>query len=205
MLFIHNQTLILFCLKGNKSSKIDSKLHATSDCEAGSYLSPKQPGLKIRASNPAGPNVPCCCPGCRFHPHDNIPINTGYSTLQPQKTHKHHHRCGHQHSHHHNNHQNSYLAQHHMYRMEQERKRELRDTIEVFSANIKHHLLKKEQEERVNVIKNEWKLIALIVDRVLFWVFSFLTVVSSVVLLVVIPILKNRNVIKAYQFDEETA
>jgi nicotinic acetylcholine receptor len=63
--------------------------------------------------------------------------------------------------------------------------------------------LRQQEEERVTSIKNEWKLIALIVDRVLFWVFTVLTFVSSVVLLVVIPVLKNRDVIKAYKFDND--
>ena len=47
----------------------------------------------------------------------------------------------------------------------------------------------------VIMIKNEWKIIALIVDRVLFCVFSLLTFVSSVLLLVVLPLLKNASFI----------
>ena len=56
-----------------------------------------------------------------------------------------------------------------------------------------------EQEEtRVESIRNEWKLVALIVDRFLFWVFSSLTIISSIFLLIVIPVLKNLNIIAPY-------
>jgi nicotinic acetylcholine receptor len=52
-----------------------------------------------------------------------------------------------------------------------------------------------ENDDNISQIISEWKLIALIIDRLLFRVFATLTVVSSVVLLVVIPVLKNANVI----------
>ena len=54
-----------------------------------------------------------------------------------------------------------------------------------------------------NNLQNEWKLVALIVDRVLFWLFSILTIVSSVILLLVLPILKNRELIKPYSNSKE--
>ena len=53
-----------------------------------------------------------------------------------------------------------------------------------------------EHEDLRNNKKEEWKLMALILDRVLFYIFSTLSLVSSVVLLFIIPILKNLNVIR---------
>ena len=58
-------------------------------------------------------------------------------------------------------------------------------------------------DDKKNIIKNEWKLIALIVDRVLFWVFSVLILVSSVAILFVVPLLKNANIIKALNRFED--
>lgn len=39
-----------------------------------------------------------------------------------------------------------------------------------------------------NNLQNEWKLIALIVDRFLFWIFSTLTFFSTIILLVIVPL-----------------
>ncbi|CAF0749300.1 unnamed protein product [Brachionus calyciflorus] len=79
-------------------------------------------------------------------------------------------------------------------------KKDLIETIELFSNNLKDYL-SKDYGQTNNT--NEWKLIALIIDRVLFWIFTFLTVVSTLILLVVIPVLKNRNILNAYKYDGE--
>ena len=77
------------------------------------------------------------------------------------------------------------------------------ETIDIFTKHLKEYL-KKEDSNRVNSnLQNEWKLVALIVDRVLFWLFSVLTVVSTVILLLILPILKNRELIKPYSNTKE--
>lgn len=81
---------------------------------------------------------------------------------------------------------------------------ELIQTINVFSKNINHYMVKQKLDDKINSIKNEWKLMALIVDRILFWIFTVLTVVSTVFLLLIVPILKNRNLIKAFSVDVVT-
>ena len=46
-------------------------------------------------------------------------------------------------------------------------------------------------------LQNEWKLIALIADRFLFYVFSILTFLSTVILLIIVPlIVRNDRLIK---------
>jgi hypothetical protein len=72
------------------------------------------------------------------------------------------------------------------------------ESIKIFNKNLKSFLNKQELTSLRENIQTEWKLIALIVDRLLFWIFMFLTVVSSVCLLIVIPVLKNRNLIKPF-------
>ena len=48
---------------------------------------------------------------------------------------------------------------------------------------------------------NEWKLTALIMDRLLFWLFSSLTVLSTAFRLIIIPCLKNAGYIPALAKD----
>jgi nicotinic acetylcholine receptor len=68
---------------------------------------------------------------------------------------------------------------------------------------LMHKKLLADYEHMVREIRNEWKLMALIVDRVLFWVFMVLTGVSSILLLVVIPLLKNMNLLHVRSIEEE--
>ena len=42
-------------------------------------------------------------------------------------------------------------------------------------------------------LQNEWKLIALIVDRIFFWIFFIFTLISSVLLLLVMPLSKKEK------------
>ena len=70
--------------------------------------------------------------------------------------------------------------------------RELIDSLEIFSKNLKEYLVKQEIDAIKSNFQSEWKLVAHIVDRILFWVFTFLTVVSSLILLVAIPVWKNQ-------------
>jgi hypothetical protein len=70
--------------------------------------------------------------------------------------------------------------------------RRLNESLEMFTKNLKSYL-KRQQIHHVNKnLQNECKLIALIVDRLLFWIFTFITLISSIVLLVVVPLMKNK-------------
>ena len=76
-------------------------------------------------------------------------------------------------------------------------KKEYIDAIEKFTKSVNSYLARQDHDASRNNLQNEWKLVALIVDRVLFWSFTVLTVVSSVILLIVVPVLKNRDLISA--------
>ena len=39
---------------------------------------------------------------------------------------------------------------------------------------------------------DEWKLIGIIIDRILFWFFTILTFLPTVVLLIILPVMKNH-------------
>jgi nicotinic acetylcholine receptor len=75
------------------------------------------------------------------------------------------------------------------------------ETIRLLNKNMRLNLMKQEKDVELNHLKNEWKLIALIVDRFLFWIFCILTVASTFILLFVVPILKNANLLSSYQTD----
>ena len=51
------------------------------------------------------------------------------------------------------------------------------------------------QEMKKKVLIGEWKLVSLIIDRFLFWIFTMLTLVSSALILLIIPVLKNKEII----------
>jgi hypothetical protein len=77
------------------------------------------------------------------------------------------------------------------------------ESLNIFSRHLKEYIKKDNLNFHNNNLQNEWKLVALIVDRVLFWLFSILTIVSSVILLLILPILKNRELIKPYSNSKE--
>ncbi|RNA26264.1 neuronal acetylcholine receptor subunit alpha-10-like [Brachionus plicatilis] len=83
--------------------------------------------------------------------------------------------------------------------------KDLLNILDNFTNNLKECLVKIEK----NIVQinstNEWKLIAMIIDRFLFWIFTFLTILSTFVLLVAIPVLKNRNILSPYKYNEEFA
>lgn len=56
-------------------------------------------------------------------------------------------------------------------------------------------LFQKYRDEPIEQSKFEWRLIALIIDRALFWIFSFLTFVSSTLLIIILPLLKHADLI----------
>lgn len=67
----------------------------------------------------------------------------------------------------------------------------------LLEQHLKHLVEKQKLEEERMEIVNEWKLMALIMDRLLFWLFTCLTVLSTVLCLIIIPCLKNAGYIRA--------
>jgi hypothetical protein len=79
---------------------------------------------------------------------------------------------------------------------------------ELFNSNmyllerhLKHLITKQKNEEDRNEIINEWKLMALIMDRLFFWLFASLTLLSTLFCLIIIPYLKNAGFIPALAKD----
>ena len=72
---------------------------------------------------------------------------------------------------------------------------ELARNLKKINNGIKH-LLSRESEAS-NLVANEWKLIGIIMDRLLFWTFFTITVSSSCFLLIVLPVLKHQDLIWA--------
>ena len=70
------------------------------------------------------------------------------------------------------------------------------NTIDLLTRKMKLYLEKQDFKTTKINLRNEWKLIALIFDRFLFWIFTVLTVISSILLLVILPILKDAGFIK---------
>lgn len=50
-----------------------------------------------------------------------------------------------------------------------------------------------EQVESQNVLVAEWRLVAQAVDRILFWIFATMTIVSSTILLLILPLYKRST------------
>jgi hypothetical protein len=71
----------------------------------------------------------------------------------------------------------------------------------LLEKHLKHLINKQKREEDRNEVINEWKLMALIMDRLLFWLFAFFTVLGSVLCLIIIPFLKNSGYIPALSKD----
>lgn len=70
---------------------------------------------------------------------------------------------------------------------------ELLKNIKKINASVKS-ILNKDKEEN-SAIVNEWKLIGIIMDRLLFWMFFSITLSSSSILLIILPILKHTDTI----------
>ncbi len=71
----------------------------------------------------------------------------------------------------------------------------------LLEKHLKRLINKQKYEEDRNEIINEWKLMALIMDRLLFWLFAALTILSTVLCLIIIPFLKNAGYIQALAKD----
>lgn len=57
-------------------------------------------------------------------------------------------------------------------------------------------LSRQEREEAEKKRLNEWRVIAIAVDRILFWIFFLITTVSSVVFLVILPVVKRAEYVR---------
>ena len=85
---------------------------------------------------------------------------------------------------------------------------ECQTNAELFNSNmylleqhLKHLIDKQKADDDKNEIINEWKLMALIMDRILFWLFAFLTIISTLICLIIIPCLKNVGYIPVFSKD----
>lgn len=61
---------------------------------------------------------------------------------------------------------------------------------------LKILLSRQEREDAEKKRLNEWRVIAIAVDRILFWVFFIVTTVSSVVFLVILPVVKRSEYVR---------
>ena len=68
----------------------------------------------------------------------------------------------------------------------------LNDSLDMLTLNLKSYLQRQRFHNLNHNLQNEWKLIARIVDRLLFWIFTFITFLSSILLLVIVPLVKNK-------------
>ena len=71
----------------------------------------------------------------------------------------------------------------------------------LLEKRLKHLTDKRKHTEERNEIIDEWKLMALIMDRFLFWLFASLTILSTALCLIVIPCLKNIGFLRMFTTD----
>lgn len=64
-------------------------------------------------------------------------------------------------------------------------------TMDDILKYLKILVVKSDAEDAETEVVDEWKQVALVVDRLFFWLFLFATVVSSVVILVIVPSFKH--------------
>ncbi|CAF3356497.1 unnamed protein product [Rotaria sp. Silwood1] len=74
----------------------------------------------------------------------------------------------------------------------------------LLEKHLKYVINKQKLEEDRNETINEWKLMALIMDRLLFWLFTMFTILSTVLCLIIIPLLKNTGYIPVLSTDLAT-
>lgn len=64
------------------------------------------------------------------------------------------------------------------------------DTMADILKYLKFLVVKSDAEDAETEVVDEWKQVALVVDRLFFWMFLIITVVSSVIILVIVPSFK---------------
>ena len=198
---IKNQKKIKISITKNNEQILDmfSKSNGIKNClnnhnSNGNLLASKSVQLKSNKSTPSDenefkqtsslpmtPSMKCKCK-CKCEDFGEIADH-----LLPNPNHNHHH-------HHHHYYYNNKAAQNY--------KKDYVESIEVISQNLKAYMEKQNLENLRANLQNEWKLVALIVDRVLFWAFTILTFFSTIVLLIVVPVLKNRSIVKPINNDD---
>lgn len=67
---------------------------------------------------------------------------------------------------------------------------EIEESQDKITASLKLLVEKQDLEDRHQDIVNEWRFVALIMDRFLFWLFLLAAVMSSIIILVVMPMRK---------------
>ena len=88
-----------------------------------------------------------------------------------------------------------------LFDFEKQNTQNLTGALDKLNKNVDDYVKRHGHDERIEQLKNEWKLVALILDRFFFWVFAFITVFSTVLLLIVIPLLKNLNLIRSFRIN----
>ena len=81
---------------------------------------------------------------------------------------------------------------HHHSQLKQHTFDHLNDSLDMLTLNLKSYLRRQHFHHLNHNLQNEWKLIARIVDRLLFWLFTLITFLSSILLLVIVPLVKNK-------------
>lgn len=61
---------------------------------------------------------------------------------------------------------------------------------------LKILLSRQESQDADKKRLNEWRVIAIAVDRILFWIFFFVTTISSLVFLVILPVVKRSEYVR---------
>ncbi|XP_052792028.1 neuronal acetylcholine receptor subunit alpha-10-like [Mya arenaria] len=63
-------------------------------------------------------------------------------------------------------------------------------TMDEILRYLKVLVVKSDAEDAETEVVDEWKQVALVVDRLFFWMFMFITIVSSIIILVIVPSFK---------------
>ena len=58
---------------------------------------------------------------------------------------------------------------------------------------LKIMVAKRDEDDSENEIVNEWRHVAQVMDRFLFWLFLLTTVVATIVMMVIIPLLRYQD------------
>lgn len=64
------------------------------------------------------------------------------------------------------------------------------NTYDKISKHLKFLVAKQDYEDQYQDIVNEWRLVAVVMDRCLFWSFLLLSTLSTLVILVILPLTK---------------
>lgn len=74
-----------------------------------------------------------------------------------------------------------------------DKEKEYIKSLRSMSANVSRYIRLNELSEKNKKKIDEWKLIAYILDRFAFWVFTVVTVLFTTIILLVLPMMKNNG------------